>query len=109
MRVSVSKYSRQQSFSASGVGFIISSKVGQESFFFHSDSVAEDKERGNYNNEETECRAKHYPKGGTLQKQTGVGRMAHKTVRTGLHDSVIGRYGHVYREETAQVHDGPPA
>jgi hypothetical protein len=71
--------------------------------------MAEDKERGNYNNEETECRAKHYPKGGTLQKQTGVGRMAHKTVRTGLHDSVVGRYGHVYREETAQVHDGPPA
>jgi len=35
--------------------------------------------------------------------------MAHNAVRTGLYDSVVARYRHVYREETAQVHDGPPA
>jgi hypothetical protein len=35
--------------------------------------------------------------------------MAHNAVRTGFHDPVVARYRHVYREETAQVQDGPPA
>jgi len=35
--------------------------------------------------------------------------MAHNMVRTGVHNFVVVRYRHVYREKTAQVHDRPPA
>ena len=104
-----SKYSRQQSFSALTVGCILISKIGEEGFFFHPDAVGQDKKRRYYNNQQTEQRAKDYPESSTLQEQTAVGRMADNAVRTGVHDFVVVVYRYVYRKETAQVHDGPPA
>ena len=71
--------------------------------------MGQDKEGRYDNNQQTKQGAQHNPEASTLQKQTGVRRMADNAVRTGLHNGVIVAYGHVYRKKTAQVHDGPPA